>query len=130
VRNINSSQGPANPPLGKVVMGYKDRRLAPRHSFVADIEMTDVQSGVQIRGRVKDLSLLGCGVNTSKPFPKGTRVRIKLSHGGADVAALAKVAYARPELGMGVVFTSVEPEGERILGAWIEELMSIAIAHA
>jgi PilZ domain-containing protein len=111
-------------------MEYEYIRVAPRHSFVADIEVTDVQSEIHISGRTEELSLFGCGVNTLNPFPKGTRVRIKLSRGGADVVALAKVAYARPELGMGVVFTSVEPEDERILGAWIAELMRIAIALA
>src|SRR5437899_208998 len=116
-------------PWRKSVAEYEFPRLAPRYPFVADIEVTDVQSQIQIRGRAKDLSLFGCGVNTSKPFPKETRVRIKLSHGGADVGALARVAYARPELGMGVVFTTVEPEHERILQGWIAELKSIPIAH-
>ncbi len=108
-------------------MEYEYHRRTPRYSFVVDIELTDVQSGIQIRERTKDLSQCGCAVDTLKPFPKGTHVRIKLSHEGADVAALARVAYARPELGMGVVFTSVEPEDERILEGWIAELMSIPI---
>jgi hypothetical protein len=76
---------------------------------------------------VKDLSLFGCDVNTLKPFPKGTRVRIKLSHGGADVVALGTVIYGRVELGMGIMFTSVEPEDQRILAGWIAELTSIPI---
>ena len=111
-------------------MEDENHRLTPRYSFVVDIEVTDLQSGTQIRERAKDLSLYGCDVNTLKPFPKGTRVRIKLSHGGADVAALGRVAYARPDMGMGVVFTSIEPEDERILEGWIAELMRIPIAHA
>ena len=111
-------------------MEYEHPRLAPRYSFVVDIEVTDLRSEIHIWGQTIDLSLFGCGVNTLKPFPKGTRVRIKLSYGGADVAALARVVYARPDLGMGVVFTSVEPEAERILGGWIVALMSISTAHA
>ena len=109
-------------------MEYKDRRQAPRHSFVADIELTDVQSGTQIKERVKDLSLTGCGVNTA-PFPKGTRVRIKLFHGGGYIPALGRVIYARLELGMGIMFTSIEPEDQRILAGWIAELLSNPIAH-
>jgi hypothetical protein len=105
----------------------ENHRLAPRYSFVVDIEVTDLQSETQIRERTKDLSLFGCDVNTLKPFPKGTRVRIKLSHGGADVVALATVAYARPDIGMGVVFTSIEPEDERILKGWIAEQMNVPI---
>jgi len=52
-------------------MESKDRRLAPRYSFVADIEVTDVQSGAQIRGRVKDLSLSGCGVSKCDGLREG-----------------------------------------------------------
>ncbi len=79
-------------------MEDENHRLAPRYSFVVDIEVTGLQSETQIRERTEDLSLFGCRVNTLKPFPKGTRVRINLSHGGADVATLARVVYARPEL--------------------------------
>ena len=104
---------------------YEHPRSAPRYAFAVDIELTDVQSRIQIRERTNDLSLFGCGVDTSKPFPQGTPVRIKLSHEGAEAAALARVVYATPELGMGLVFTSVEPEVQRILEEWIAELTSI-----
>jgi hypothetical protein len=63
-------------------------RLHPRCPFVADIEVTDMQSGAQIWGRVKDLSLSGCGENTVTPFAKGTRVRFKSLHGGGYLPAL------------------------------------------
>lgn len=108
-------------------MEHQQARLTPRYSFVVDIELTDVQSEIQIRAQTKELSLFGCGVDTLKLFPKGTDVRIKLSRGGADVKALARIVYATPELGMGVAFTSVEREVERILEGWIAELMSIPI---
>jgi hypothetical protein len=111
-------------------MEYKDRRLTPRYSFVADIEVTDVESEARIKGRVKDLSLSGCGVKTFSFFPKGRRVRIKLFHGGGYIEALGTVAYGRLELGMGVEFTSVEAEDERILAGWIAELKSVQTAHA
>ena len=48
-----------------------DARLQPRYPFAADIEVIDVQSGAQIKGRVKDLSLSGCGENPVTPFPMG-----------------------------------------------------------
>lgn len=108
-------------------MRYEHTRSSPRYSFAVDIELTDVQSGTQIRGRTKDLSQFGCGVDTSKPFPQGTPLRIKLSHEGAHVAALARVVYASPQLGMGLVFTRIESEDERILQEWIAELMSLAM---
>jgi hypothetical protein len=39
--------------------------------------------------------------------------------------AHAKVVYASPELGMGLAFTRIDPEDERILGAWIDALTAI-----
>ncbi len=107
-------------------MEYEVARQTPRYSFVVDVEVTDVRLGIQIRGRTKTLSLFGCGVDTSK-FAKGTTVTIKLSHRGTEVKALAKVVYSSSDLGMGVAFTSVEPEDEMILEGWIADLMSISV---
>src|SRR5260370_16392087 len=94
-------------------MEYEYTRVAPHNSFVADIEVTDVQSEIHITGRTQDLSLLGCGVKTSKPFPKGTRVRIKLSHGGPAVSAPAPGAYARTNLGLRTPFSPAVPKHQR-----------------
>ena len=108
-------------------MEYEFARRAPRYSFVVDIEMTDVQSENRIKARTKMLSLFGCGVDTLRLFPRGTSVRIKLSHRGAEVKALARVVYSSSDLGMGVAFTSFEREDQRILGWWIAELVSVPI---
>jgi hypothetical protein len=99
-----------------------DSRQRPRYSFTADIEVTDLQSEIQIRDRTKALSMCGCGVDTENLFPKGTRVRIKIAHEGSIFEAFGRVAYAQPTLGMGVVFTSVELESDRILKGWLTEL--------
>ncbi len=87
--------------------------------------MTDVQSAIQIRGQTKDLSLFGCTVDAANLFPHGTRVMIKIVHGGLKFEGFGQVAYARPDLGMGVVFTSMEPESEQILESWITDLSNI-----
>jgi hypothetical protein len=107
---------------------YKPFRVTPRYSFVVDIELTDVQSGTRIRAQTKNLCLFGCGVEASHLFPPGTILRITLFHEGARVAAFGRVVYARPDLGLGIVFTRVEPEGARILDGWIAELMHIPIS--
>ena len=64
-------------------------------------------------------------MNAAALFVKGTRVRIKLFHGGGYIPTLGTVIYGRVELGMGIMFTSVEPEDQRILAGWIAELTSI-----
>jgi hypothetical protein len=106
---------------------YEHPRLVPRYSFIVDIELTDVQSGIQISERTTTLSLYGCGVATLHPFPKGTIVRITLSHEGSCVLALGRVVYANPKVGMGVVFSRIEREDIHILEGWIAELVRIQI---
>ena len=108
-------------------MEYEIDRWAPRYSLVVDIQITDVDLGVQIRTRTTMLSLLGCVVDSFELFPKGMAVNVKLFHRGAEVRGLGRVLYARRDLGMGLAFTSIEPEDERILDWWMAELVSIPI---
>jgi hypothetical protein len=115
-------------PLGReYVVGCEFVRRTPRYSLVLDVEMTALGSEVQIRARTIMLSLYGCGVDTVKLLPKGTGVRIKLYHQGAEVNALARVIYSSSDLGMGVAFTSVEMEDQRVLECWIAEYLNIPI---
>jgi hypothetical protein len=102
-------------------------RRTPRYSFAVDIEVTDIQSAIQIRGRTTKLSLSGCGVDTLRLFPKGTSVRIRMSHRGAEVKAFARVVYASADLGMGLAFTDIDGEDEYILEWWLAEFVSIPI---
>ena len=108
-------------------MEYVCPRLVPRYSFCVDIDLTDVLSGIQIRGRTKDVCLFGCSVDTLQPFAKGTMVRMKLSHGFVCVAALGRVVHARKESGMGIAITKIEREDERIFEDWIVERMAIRV---
>ena len=68
------------------------------------------------------LEMCGCGLDTENLFPKGTNVRIGIAHGLSTFEALGRVAYAQPTLGMGIVFTNVEPESGRVLKGWLAEL--------
>ena len=105
-------------------MDYSVVRRTPRYSLVVDVKATDIQSETQISGHTKQLSLLGCGFDAPMLFRRGTNVNIELSHRGAVVTALARVVYASHGLGMGLAFTSVDSECERILEFWIGEFMS------
>ncbi|PYT95412.1 MAG: hypothetical protein DMG36_02495 [Acidobacteria bacterium] len=103
-------------------MVQTERPRARRYSFVASIEMTDLESEAQINEQTCDLSLFGCGVNTQKPLPAGTRVRIRIVHAGANFVAQAKVAYVGKSMRMGVVFSKIEPNQQMVLEKWIAEL--------
>jgi hypothetical protein len=105
------------------------RRRTPRYALAVDIEVTDIQADVQIKGRTNTLSRFGCGVDAEQLLPKGTRVRIKLSHNETEVKALARIVYSSSDLGMGLAFTIVEPQDEVILEWWVVEFRSISVEN-
>jgi DNA-binding response OmpR family regulator len=60
--------------------------------------------------RLTDLSLGGCYLTTSSPFPRGTRVILSIKTGELEVRAAAVVLVAHPEFGMGVEFVQATSE--------------------
>jgi hypothetical protein len=101
---------------------YLERKRAPRHQFMARIELTDMQSEEHISGHTKDLSLFGCFVETVTPFPEGRQVRLKISRGETHLVAQGKVTYSRPNSGMGIAFITVEPSSLPVLDVWLANL--------
>jgi hypothetical protein len=95
---------------------------AKRYSFVAPVELTQVDSPALLKEKTTDLSLFGCHVATQNPWPTGTKVRVRISHGGASLAALGTVAHVQPGTGMGIVFTRIGPNEQILLDRWIAGL--------
>jgi len=86
------------------------------------IEITDLQSESHLSAHTRDLSLFGCFVETPTPFVDGTKVRLRITRGGANVSGVGKVAYSRPGKGMGVQFLSIEPSSLPTLEGWLDKL--------
>jgi hypothetical protein len=99
-----------------------ERRNHPRYPCTAAAEVVDTQSGARISGRTSDISKGGCYVDALNPFPVGTVVKIRLTKDEQTFVAQAKVAYAAVGLGMGLMFTSAEPEQMWTLEKWLAEL--------
>jgi len=95
---------------------------APRHSFAAAVEVTDLQSEAHLAAHIRDISLFGCFVETAEPFPPGTKLRFRIMRGGATVSGVGRVAFARPGSGMGIHFITVEPAGQPALDNWLANL--------
>jgi hypothetical protein len=76
----------------------------------------------QLAAHIEDLSVFGCFVEMTAPFPAGTKVKLRISHAGVNFGAQGKVAYARNNRGMGIAFTSIEPSSLSILDAWLADL--------
>ncbi len=101
---------------------HVERPRARRYPFVVSVELVDVQTELQLQGRVTDLSLYGCGVNASKALPAGTKLRIRITSKGSTFSALGKVAYATSDGDVGIVFARIEPNDQIILEKWISQL--------
>ena len=93
-----------------------------RYLFVATIGLTDTLSEAKVQVRTTDLSLFGCRVETHKPFPAGTKVRIRIAYRSASFVALGKVSYTTSDGGMGIAFSQIEPTNQLILEKWVEGL--------
>jgi hypothetical protein len=105
----------------KAATEVMERRSAPRQHFVADVQIIEVASGVRLSARVCDLVLQGCYVDTLRPFPVGTLVRIRLKKGDTTIEPSGKVVYQSPGLGMGIAFHDLAPESQAALEKWVSE---------
>lgn len=96
-----------------------EQRRNPRYSFIASAELLEPQTDVRIATRVSELSLHGCYMDMLNPFPVDTLVLAKISSGDAEFRTNAKVIYAHPNFGAGMVFLDPEPQYLKILNDWI-----------
>jgi hypothetical protein len=102
-----------------VKLDQKPRTL--RKEFAANSVITDVVSEKQLSARTSNLSVSGCFVSTPTPFSKGENIRIAIVHAGARFEGFGRVIFANAE-GMGVAFTSIEPQYQAVLDRWMIDL--------
>ena len=111
-------------PTGSVAPA--ERRKSPRYPCTATAEIIDTLSGARINARTTDISPSGCFVDTINPLPEGTLLKICLTKENKSFVAEAKVVYAMMGMGMGLVFTSAEPDQVRMVEKWIAELSGVS----
>jgi hypothetical protein len=104
-----------------VALTGADRRIHPRYKFTAAVEVLAAESGPRMETRVRDLSQQGCYVDTSDVLPLGTDTDVRITKGAQLFEAPARVVYSRAAKGMGLVFTTIEPEQLRTLEMWLDE---------
>lgn len=71
-------------------------------------------------GRLSDISRNGCYVDTINPFAKDAAVALTVTKDNQSFRTQAKVVYSK--MGMGLLFTTAEPDQLRTLGSWLHEL--------
>ncbi|HYA97495.1 MAG TPA: PilZ domain-containing protein [Methylomirabilota bacterium] len=114
--------GPAVAPGGnsKAAGSARERRAFARYPFVAESEIVDLRSRIQISARTSEISLGGCYVETMNPLLAGTAIYIRLLTAKGTFETNARIAYVQPGIGMGVAFLDTPPEQRRVLESWIE----------
>lgn len=96
-----------------------DRRSATRYNFGAVAEVIDLDQPDELVSLTRDLSLSGCFVMTTTPFPKGTRVRVRIKSSGQEVTAFGNVTANVTAAGMGIAFTQIELNDRATLQRWL-----------
>jgi hypothetical protein len=99
-----------------------ERRRAPRYPIIADAEIIEIVSNTKLTARTSDLSAGGCFLDMLNPSPEGTEIRVRISHTNTTFTALGRVVFTFPNMGMGVMFTSVDANQQAVLQKWLEEL--------
>ena len=99
-----------------------ERRRNLRFPFSASIEAVEEKSGTRIKGRISDLGLGGCYVDTLSPFPVGSVVSITILKDEESFQAKAKVVYSLVGMGMGLAFIAADPDQVKLFQRWILEL--------
>jgi PilZ domain len=99
-----------------------ERRLNTRYAVSASLEAVELQSKARFTGRVSDLSLGGCYVDSITALPKDATLKIRLTHDGKFFETKARVIASSAGMGMSLMFTETESEQLQTLEGWIRVL--------
>jgi hypothetical protein len=103
--------------------GWRDRRLTPRYICCGPAQITYLPSdGMLFRGRLRNLGLGGCYIETSSLFPVGARTEVLLQANSLYFRAMAQVRAVREKFGMGLQFIRLSTGGYRALAEVLVEL--------
>ena len=80
------------------------------------------QDDPPIRCQLTDLSVGGCYLENSSPFPVGSRLTLSMRAGGVEVRVQGIVRVMHPDRGMGVEFTQNTPEHRSALEEFLNVL--------
>jgi hypothetical protein len=98
----------------------KQERRGLRLLFDASAEVAPEGSpSDKVVARVTELSLHGCYIQTSAPFPVNAQILVKILHASAYFQAKAKVLYVNAASGMGVTFRELNPHCQSVLQKWL-----------
>jgi hypothetical protein len=98
---------------------HHEQRRGLRFEFSADAEIAlQTTPTAYLPAQVKELSFLGCFVETTALKRDQLPVLLKIYNSGEFFEAEAKVLYIKPT-GIGLVFSEVKPHFRAVLQGWI-----------
>jgi hypothetical protein len=106
----------------------KERRVEPRFPVAAMAEAIDIKSRTKIAGRISDIGAGGCYFEVMSPFGVGADLQLRITRNQQTLTASARVLYSTGGMGMGLLFTKVEPDQRHLLLRWVSELSGKPVA--
>lgn len=110
-----------------VVLDQIDKRSYQRFAINVVAEVVDLQTQTEITGRVADLGIGGCYVETVNPFAEHAAVAVRFSDGQRTFRCRALVVSSRARDGMGLAFTETALDQEISLLDWVSDLGRAAV---
>jgi len=107
---------------GQLPLDPAKKRSCPRYPFSSAAEAFDVQASIRIKGRLCDISRNGCYMDTINPFAAKAVVTLVIAKDNQFFKTQAKVVYSQVGMGMGLLFTTADPDQLLLLGTWLAEL--------
>jgi PilZ domain-containing protein len=101
-----------------------EQRCCPRFPFSPAVEAVDIQANTKVMGRLSDIARHGCYMDTISPFAVKAAVTLMITRDNQSFTTQATVVYSQIGMGMGLFFTTAEPEQLRMLETWLAELGS------
>jgi hypothetical protein len=98
-----------------------ERRREPRYPFIAMAEIVDEKENARTSSRVSDLSLHGCYMETSNPFPQGANVTVEIYTETEFLETPATVAFREAAQGMGLMFRDMPEYFTSVLNRWLSK---------
>lgn len=90
-----------------------ERRDGNRHIFTAAADVVELSSGARFSTRTTDLGPGGCFVDTTNPFPVGSKLHVRLHKGKTSFETSGTVVYSQHGLGMGIAFIGLAHDRKR-----------------
>jgi len=100
----------------------EERRKFPRYRCTGSAELRSAGSEFNAWGKLSDISMGGCYVETASPLPVGTEVEGTVSIGDQTISTRGGVRSSHPGVGMGIEFLDLAPDQKEALSRVIEVL--------